>query len=89
MHDTTLLAGGLQILLNLLEEGLVDRQLVASVIRATGEAGEQALLNVLRSSVPEKVKVAVASVLQWRVPFNPPFLNIAMDNNEIITLSKA
>lgn len=39
MHDTTLLAGGLQILLNLLEDGVVDRQLVASVIRATGEVG--------------------------------------------------
>ena len=39
LHDTTLLAGGLQILLNLLQDGLVDRQLVASVIRATGHAG--------------------------------------------------
>ena len=74
-------------MLNLLEDGVVDRQLVASVIRATGEVGEQALLNVLKSHASEKVKVAVTSVLQWRVPFNPPFLHIQMDNNEIITLT--
>ena len=40
-------------------------------------------------SVGEKTRVAVASVLQWRVPLNPPFLRIAMDNNEVISLSHA
>lgn len=28
-----------------------------------------------------KVKIACASVLQWRIPINPPYLKIQMDNN--------
>jgi hypothetical protein len=39
--------GALPTLINLLNEGTIDRQLVVSTIRAAGEIGEQTLLRVI------------------------------------------
>ena len=41
-------AGGLPILVTLMDEGNVDRQLIASVLRTSGEEGEQLLLKLLK-----------------------------------------
>lgn len=63
-------AGGLPILVTLMDEGNVDRQLIASVLRTSGEEGEQLLLKLLKFHKNEKVRMACASVLSYRLPLN-------------------
>lgn len=63
-------AGGLPILVTLMDEGHVDRQLVASVLRTSGQEGEQLLLKLVRFHKNEKVRMACASVLSHRLPDN-------------------
>ena len=63
-------AGGLPILVSLIEEGNVDRQLVASVLRTSGKEGEMILLKLLRYHKNERVRMAAASVLSFRLPIN-------------------
>jgi hypothetical protein len=64
--------GALPILITILNEGQVDRQLVVSTIRACGEVGEQTLLKILKTTNNYKIKLAIATVLSWRLPKNPP-----------------
>lgn len=61
-------AGGLPILVSLLDEGQVDRQLASSVIRTSGAEGEQLLLKLMKFHKNEKVRMAAASVLSYRLP---------------------
>lgn len=60
-------AGGLPILVNLMELGTVDRQLIASVMRTSGVNGEELLLKLLKFHKSEKVRMAAASVLSFRL----------------------
>lgn len=57
----------LPILVNQLNEGTLDRQLIVSTIRACGELGEATLLKILRSTTNPKIKMAISTVLSWRV----------------------
>lgn len=61
-------SGGLPILVTMLDDGQVDRQLTASVIRTCGEEGEQLLLKLLKYHKNEKVRMVAASVLSYRLP---------------------
>ena len=63
-------AGGLPILVNLIEENSVDKQLVASVLRTSGDEGESLLTKLLKLHKSEKVRMAAASVLSYRLPLN-------------------
>jgi hypothetical protein len=47
MYSLIWKGGSIPILLNALQEGVIDRQLIVSSIRACGEVGEQALLKVI------------------------------------------
>ena len=58
------------IVIDLLEEGTIDRQLLASVLRTSGDDGEQLLLKILRFHKNYKVRMAAASVLSYRRPVN-------------------
>jgi hypothetical protein len=64
-------SGGLPILLELLEDGIVDRQLIASVLRTSGDEGEDLLLKIIKYHKNYKVRMAAASVLSYRLPLNP------------------
>jgi hypothetical protein len=46
----------------------VDRQLTSSVIRTSGAEGEQLLLKLVKYHKNEKVRMAAASVLSYRLP---------------------
>jgi hypothetical protein len=70
MHSLIWKGGALPLLIQLLNEGQIDRQLIVSAIRACGEIGEQALLKILRQTNNSKIKLAIATVLSWRVPKN-------------------
>lgn len=61
-------AGGLPILVQMLDDGQVDRQLAASVIRTCGDEGESLLIKLLKFHKNEKVRMAAASVLSYRLP---------------------
>lgn len=82
-------SGGLPILLNLIEEGGVDRQLLASVLRTSGEEGEQLLLKIIRYHKNYKVRMAAASVCSYRLPINERQIEIELklDLNEIVQLN--
>ena|SRR5438105_4871284 len=82
-------SGGLPILLDLLEEGSVDRQLLASVLRTCGEEGEQLLIKILRFHKNYKVRMAAVSVLSYRLPVNIRQLKVdfSLDSNDVVQLN--
>jgi hypothetical protein len=49
---------------------------VASVLRTSGEEGEHILLKLLKFHKNEKVKMAAASVLSYRLPDNANALGV-------------
>lgn len=55
-------------MMKMLVEGALDRGLLASAIRATGDYGEQLLLKLLAANNNNKIKLPIISVLPWRVP---------------------
>ena len=76
----------LGILVNLLKEGTIDRQLITSCIRASGESGEQILLKLLKSSTGSshsKLILSIISVLPWRVPVKPEVLAVKILNFQV------
>ena len=64
----------------------IQRQLIASCIRAGGETGEQLLLKLLKSSTGinhSKLILAIISVLPWRVPIKPDILSVKIVNFQV------
>lgn len=69
----------LSLLVNLLKEGTLDRQLIASCIKASGDQGEQLLLKLLKTSSNashHKLILSIISVLSWRLPIKPKVLPV-------------
>lgn len=56
--------------MDLLEDGTVDRQLLASVLRTSGDEGEDLLLKIVKYHKNYKVRMAAASVCSYRLPIN-------------------
>lgn len=61
-------SGGLPILLDLLQDGSVDRQMVASVIMTSGDEGQWILSKFLKEHPNEKVWIAIASCFAYWTP---------------------
>jgi hypothetical protein len=82
-------AGGLPILVSLLDEGQVDRQLASSVIRTSGAEGEQLLLKLMKFHKNEKVRMAAASVLSYRLPADTRQIQVelVLDSDETISFA--
>ena len=76
MYSVVWEGGALPVLLTLMEEGSVDRQLVACTIRSAGQIGEQTLIKLLKQSENPKIRMASASSLCWRVPTRPKQLEM-------------
>lgn len=83
MYSVVWESGALPVLLTLLEEGNVDRPLVACTIRACGQIGEQTLIKLLRQSNSGKVRMACAGALCWRLPCRPRQLDIKVLNENL------
>ena len=83
MYSVVWEGGALPILLALMEEGNVDRQLLACTIRACGHAGEQALTKMIRSNPLAKIRMAAAGALCWRLPSRPKQLEIRLVNESL------
>lgn len=76
MYSLVWEGGALPVLLQLIQEGSVERQLVACAIRGAGPIGETTLVKLLKQSDNPKVRMAAASALCWRVPKRPRQLDI-------------
>ncbi|OMJ85924.1 hypothetical protein SteCoe_12627 [Stentor coeruleus] len=76
MYSVVWEGGALPVLLALMEEGSVDRPLVACTIRACGQIGEQTLIKLLKQSPSGKVRMACAGAICWRVPTRPRQIEI-------------
>ena len=61
-------SGGLPLVIELLDQGVVDRQLLASVLRTSGSEGEQLLIKLMKFHKDEKVRNSAISVLAYRLP---------------------
>lgn len=83
-------SGGLPIIMDLLEEGCVDRQLLASVLRTSGEEGEDLLLKIIKYHKNYKVRMAAASVCAYRLPLNDRQLEVdlQLDSNDVVHLNQ-
>lgn len=82
-------SGGLPIIMDLLEEGCVDRQLLASVLRTSGDEGEDLLIKIIRYHKNYKVRMAAASVCSYRLPMNERQIEVELrlDGNDVIQLN--
>jgi HEAT repeat protein len=79
-------SGGLPIIMNLLEDGSVDRLLLASVLRTSGEEGEDLLIKILKYHKNYKVRMAAASVCAYRLPLNERQIDVSLtlDANDVV-----
>lgn len=83
MYSVVWEGGALPVLVDLMEEGIVDRQLLACTIRACGHTGEQALIRLIKSNPLAKIRMAAAGALCWRVPSRPKQLEIRLVNESL------
>lgn len=83
MYSVVWEGGAMPVLLQLIDEGVVDRQLLACTIRACGQPGEQALIRMLKTNPIAKVRMAAAGALCWRVPSRPKQLDIHLVSENI------
>lgn len=83
MYSVSWEGGALPIMLELMEEGAVDRQLLACTIRSFGKPGEQALTRMLKTNPVAKIRMAAAGALCWRVPSRPKQLEIVLINDTV------
>jgi len=72
-----------------MEEGASDRQLIASVLRTSGNEGEELLIRLARFHKNFKVRMAAFSVLQFRNQADERKLqvDVKLDDNEVIQLN--
>ena len=72
--------------MDLLEEGSVDRSLLASVLRTSGDEGEDLLIKIIKYHKNYKVRMAAASVVSYRLPINERQLEVEfkLDSNDVV-----
>lgn len=76
--------GAMPVLLTQIQEGSVDRQLVACTLRAAGKIGEHTLIKLLKQSDNPKTRMAAASALCWRIPSRPRQLDIRVVHDSVL-----
>ena len=61
---------------------------MASVLRTSGEEGEELLLKILKYHKDYKVRMAAASVLPYRLPVSSRQLEVTLklDSNDVVQL---
>lgn len=78
--------GGLPVMLDLLQDGSIDRQMVASVIMTSGDEGQRILSKFLKEHPNEKVRIAIASCLAYRTPLKRKELKIIIEEERGIDI---
>ena len=59
-----------------------NKWLICSTLKTCGEKGENILLKHLKYNNDYKVKVAILSVLSYRIPLTPNYLKIKLDKKQ-------
>ena len=59
-----------------------------STLRTSGQEGENILLNLINTTKDFKLKVAISSVLSYRVPKNPRYIDVNLERSDAYSLSK-
>jgi HEAT repeat protein len=72
-------SGGLPMVIDLMDQGTVDRQLLASVLRTSGKEGEELLIKLMKYHSNEKVRSSAASVMAYRLPEDSLKLDIEIE----------
>lgn len=88
MHD---LVNDIEIinkLARLFQDPKVEKIFLSSTLRTSGMDAEKILINEIRSNKDFSVRVAIASVLNYRLPKYPKYLDIRLDNNDTYSLTK-
>ncbi len=69
-------------------ESKIEKIFLSSTIRTAGYEGEKILLHEIKNNKDFGVRVAIASVLAYRLPKHPKYLRIQLDNNDTYSLTK-
>jgi hypothetical protein len=88
MHDLVGDSDALNKLSKFFHEAKIEKIFLSSTIRTSGLNGEKILLNELKNNKDFSVRVAIASVLSYRLPKNPKYLKLRLDNNDTYCLTK-
>lgn len=62
---------------------------MASVLRTSGDEGEDLLLKIIKYHKDYKVRMAAASVISYRLPANHRILDVELrlDSNDVVQLN--
>ena len=66
----------------------IEKIFLSSTLRTSGIKGEKILLNEIKNNKDYSVRVAIASVLDYRLPKYPIYLKMKLDKNDAYSLSK-
>jgi hypothetical protein len=88
MHDLVGDTDALSKLSKFFHESKVEKIFLSSTIRTAGVEGEKILLNELKNNKDFSVRVAIASVLSYRLPKTPKYLKIRLDSNDTYSITK-
>lgn len=88
MHDLVGDTDALSKLSKFFHESKVEKIFLSSTIRTAGVEGEKILLNELKNNKDFSVRVAIASVLSYRLPKKPKYLDIRLDSNDTYSITK-
>lgn len=88
MHDLVGDTDALDKLAKFFHEPKIEKIFLSSTIRTAGLEGERILINEIRNNKDFSIRVAIASVLAYRLPKRPNYLKIKLDNNDTYSLTK-
>ena len=66
----------------------LEKIFLCSTLRTAGIKGEKILLNEIKSNKDYSVRVAIASVMDYRLPKDPRYLRMRLDKNDAYSLTK-
>jgi HEAT repeat protein len=75
-------------LARLFQDPKTEKIFLSSTLRTSGLEGEKLLINEIRTNKDFSVRVAITSVLNYRLPKYPKYLDIRLDNNDTYSLTK-
>jgi HEAT repeat protein len=88
MHDLVGDPETLNKLSKFFHDSKLEKIFLSSTIRTAGDPGEQILLHEIKTNKDFSVRVAIASVLAYRLPRYPKYLEVRLDKNDTYSITK-
>jgi HEAT repeat protein len=89
MYDLVAESEALTVLSKFFHDSKVEKIFLSSTIRTSGEEGEKILLQEIKNNKDFSVRVAIASVLSFRMPKYPKYLDIRLDKNDTYAITRS